>query len=82
MSASTQSQAAYPAPASWLWFRQPQRELPIGTGMALDEIQNAGRHVPQLQIAAAAQFLGDIFGGVLRPAFGDVEGDDATGFLY
>jgi hypothetical protein len=50
--------------------------------MALDEIQNAGRHVPQLQIAAAAQFLGDIFGGVLRPAFGDVEGDDATGFLY
>jgi len=47
--------------------------------VVLDEIMNAGRHVPHLQIAAAAQLLGDIFGGVLRPAFDGVEGDNPDG---
>ena len=56
---------------------QPQRKLvPVVPLMALDEVLNAGRHVPQLQIAAPAQLMGNVFRDVLRPAFGCVEGDD------
>jgi hypothetical protein len=45
--------------------------------MAFYEILDAGWYVAQLQIAAASQFLRDIFGDILRPAFGGVERDDA-----
>ncbi|WP_161852535.1 hypothetical protein [Bradyrhizobium sp. CCBAU 051011] len=45
--------------------------------MPFDEIRDRGWQLAQLQIAAAAQFAGDVFGNIFRPAFGGVEGDDA-----
>jgi hypothetical protein len=39
---------------------QPQCELPVEPVMLLDKILNVGWHVSQLQIAAAAQLLGNV----------------------
>jgi hypothetical protein len=44
--------------------------------VALDEILDARGHVAQLQIATPAQFMGDVFRYVLRPALGGIESDD------
>jgi hypothetical protein len=42
-----------------------------------DKIRNRRRKLAHLQIAATAQFAGDIFGNVFRPVLGGIEGDDA-----
>ena len=47
------------------------------TFMAFYEILDAGWHIAELKFAAAAQFLCDILGHVLRPDFGGVERDHA-----
>jgi hypothetical protein len=41
---------------------------PIAPCMSVDEILQAGRDVDQLQIAAAMDLAGDVFGNVFRPA--------------
>jgi hypothetical protein len=57
---------------------QPKAQLtPILPFVPFDEIRDRGWQLAQLQIAAAAQFAGDVFGNIFRPAFGGVEGDDA-----
>jgi hypothetical protein len=43
----------------------------------LDEIRDRGGQLAHLQIAATAQFAGDVFGNVFRPALGGIKGDDA-----
>ena len=45
--------------------------------MPFDKILDARRRVAQLQIAAPAQFVGDIGRDVARPSFRGVEADDA-----
>ena len=47
--------------------------------MAIDEIPDGLGNLAGLQIAAAAQLLGDGVGDIARPACGRVEGDDANG---
>jgi hypothetical protein len=42
-------------------LRQPQRELPIGTGVAINEIPKRFRNVVTVDIAATLDFEGDIF---------------------
>jgi hypothetical protein len=58
---------------------EPKGKLRVVTVIAFDEFLNVRRHVAQLQVTATAQLLGDIFGNVLRPAFGSVEGNDPNG---
>jgi hypothetical protein len=41
-------------------LRQPQRELPIGTGVIIDEVPKRFRNVVTIDIAAALNFEGDI----------------------
>jgi hypothetical protein len=45
--------------------------------MTFDEIDDRSRYVPQLEIAAPAQLLGDVGRDVLRPALEWVEAKDA-----
>jgi hypothetical protein len=56
---------------------QPQRQLPVEAVVSLDELVNVVWHVAHLQVASAAQLLGNVGRDILRPAFEDVEGDDA-----
>jgi hypothetical protein len=42
-------------------LRQPQRELPIGTGVAVDKVPKRFRNIVTIDIAAALDFEGDIF---------------------
>jgi hypothetical protein len=57
---------------------QPQRQLtPIAIFVPFDKIRNRERKLAHLKIAASAQFAGDIFGDIFRPALGSIEGDDA-----
>jgi hypothetical protein len=57
--------------------RQPQNSLPVDAVVSLDELVNVVWHVAHLQIAAAAQFLGNVRRDILRPAFGGVKGNYA-----
>jgi hypothetical protein len=45
--------------------------------MTFDEIDDRSRHVPQLQITAPAQLLGDVRRNILRPAVEWIEAKDA-----
>ena len=45
--------------------------------MPLNEILNGRWHISHLEIAAPAQFAGDILRNIFRPAFSRIEGDDA-----
>jgi hypothetical protein len=45
---------------------------PILTFMALNEIRDRGGQLAHLQIAATAQFGGDIFRSIFRPALGGI----------
>jgi hypothetical protein len=45
----------------WSWLCQPQRELPIGTGAAIDKVPKVFRNVLTIDIAAGLDFEGDIF---------------------
>jgi hypothetical protein len=57
---------------------QPEGQLtPIAVLVPFDKIRDRGGEFAHLQIAATAQFAGDIFGNVFRPALGGIEGDDA-----
>jgi hypothetical protein len=49
-------------------------ELPV---VSLDKILNVVRHVAHLQVASAAQLLGNVTRNILRPAFGGVKGNYA-----
>jgi hypothetical protein len=42
----------------WSWLRQPQRELPIGTGVAIDKIPKRFRNIVTIDVAAALDFEG------------------------
>jgi hypothetical protein len=56
---------------------QPQRQLtPIL--VPFNEIRDLSGQLAHLQIATAAQFAGDFFGDIFRPAVGGIEGDDAN----
>jgi hypothetical protein len=44
----------------WSWMCQPQREPPIRTGVAIDEVPKRVRNVVTIDIAAALDFEGDI----------------------
>jgi hypothetical protein len=41
-----------------------------------DKIRDRGGQLTRLQIAATAQFAGDVLGNIFRPALGGIEGDD------
>ena len=45
--------------------------------MPFDEIRDHSGDLAHLQIAATAQFAGDVLGNIFRPALGGIEGDDA-----
>ena len=45
--------------------------------MPFDEIRDHSGDLSHLQIAATAQFAGDVLGNIFRPALGGIEGDDA-----
>jgi hypothetical protein len=45
----------------------------------VNEVLQEERNVAHLQIAALAQFSGDIDRNILRPALGGIEGNDASG---
>jgi hypothetical protein len=47
-------------------LNQPKRELPAVALMAFDEVLNSRWNVAHLQIAAAADFKGNIFRNILR----------------
>jgi hypothetical protein len=49
--------------------------------VVVDEVLKEEGNVTCLEIAALAQFVGDIGRDVLRPFFGGIEGDDADGVL-
>jgi hypothetical protein len=42
------------------WLMPAAWSVEVASPVALDEVLNAGRYVPQLQIAAAAQLLGAV----------------------
>jgi hypothetical protein len=48
----------------------------IAAFVLVDKVLKEKRHVAELEIAASAQFPGDVLGDVLRPFLGGVEGDD------
>ena len=57
-----------------------QRQLHVAVAFeAVDEALQEKRDVAVLQIATLAQLMGDVFGDILRPALGSVEGHDADG---
>ena len=57
---------------------QPKGQLTsIGPLMPFDEIRDHSGDLAHLQIAATAQFAGDVLGNIFRPALGGIEGDDA-----
>jgi hypothetical protein len=43
------------------WLCQSQGELPIGTGVALDEVPEHFRNIVPIDVAATLDFEGDIF---------------------
>jgi hypothetical protein len=45
-------------------------------GVPIGKIPDVLRHVPIFQIAAPAEFVGDVFRGVTRPAFDRIESND------
>jgi hypothetical protein len=47
--------------------------------MPFDKIRDRSGKTPHLQIAATAQFAGDIFGNIFGPALGGIERDYADG---
>lgn len=53
----------------------------VSTFVSLDEFFKVERHVAELQIAPAAQFVGDIARDILGPFFGGVEADNPDGVL-
>ena len=55
---------------------QPQGELTIGTGVAIDKVSKRFRNIVTIDIAEALDFEGDIFRDVTRPMLKRVEGDD------
>src|SRR5258705_6412078 len=57
--------------------RKRQLYVLIPPFISVHKVLQEEGHVTYLQIAAPAQFVGDVCRNVLRPFFGDVEGDDA-----
>jgi hypothetical protein len=49
----------------------------VSAFVSVDEVLQEKRNVAHLQIAALAQFMGDVHRNVLRPSFSGVETDDA-----
>ena len=57
---------------------QPKGQLTsIGPLIPFHEIRDRSGDLAHLQIAAAAQFAGDVLGNIFRLALGGIEGDDA-----
>jgi hypothetical protein len=55
----------------------PQGEVPIGTGVTIDNVAKRFRNVVTIDIAARLDFEGDIFRDVLGPMRKRVQSDDA-----
>ena len=58
-------------------IRHNVQSLPIVTVMASYEIPDGGGYIAPLEIAAAAQLLGDVGRDILRPALDGIECEDA-----
>ena len=58
------------------WHRQRQLHIVITAFVPVGEILQVKWDVSRLQIAAVAQFTGDVLENIFRPVLGGIEGDD------